>query len=654
MRQRCLGTLAATLCLGLLPTPPAGGNDASGSDAWPLWSGDTQLRGANIYQRRVYPELDGSEFMGGGTVGPPYTQADFDSLAALGANYVNISHPGLYRESPPYDLDEAVQANLDNLLQMVAEADMFAVIAFRTGPGRSEFTFFFDEVGDWFDASYLNDTVWTTQAAQDAWVEMWRHTAQRYRDKEHVVGYDLMVEPNSNEVLFDEWDPQVFTNQYGGTLYDWNQLHPRLTTAIRQVDTMTPILVGAMAYSAVDWLEYLQPTSDPRTVYIVHQYAPISYTHQDVNGTYTYPGLLDLDWDGQEDDQLDRAWLEALLDTVDDFKADHGVPVAVNEFGVVRWVPGAADFMSDQMELFEEHDMNHALWVWDPAWQPLTEENNDFNIRFGPDPPSTDNVSNDLLDAVTGSWDDNTIRPSTTVSTAASIYVPAAAHLSGTGDTHWRTDVQIKTLGDTQASFSIALLEADQDNSSPSTLSFTLAPGNSRRFEDLLSDLFAFTGSGALRITPVSGRILLSSRTYNAVTGGTYGQYIAGFTRDEAIRFGSDAEIIQLTRSADSSTGYRTNLGFVNVTAQTISVQVELYLADGSYLGTRPYPLAPYGQSQVSDIFGKVGAGEVADGYAVVRTTTQAGALLAYASVIDNLTGDPIFIPAQVVSPGTL
>ena len=39
----------------------------------------------------------------------------------LGANYVNISHPGLFGEDPPYVLDEAVQDNLDRLLDMIAK-----------------------------------------------------------------------------------------------------------------------------------------------------------------------------------------------------------------------------------------------------------------------------------------------------------------------------------------------------------------------------------------------------------------------------------------------------------------------------------------------------------------------------------------------------
>ena len=285
---------------------------------------------------------------------------------------------------------------------------MFAVISARTGPGRSDFTFYWDGAGDWFDESYLNDSMWQDQAAQDAWVAMWAYTAQRYQDNPIVVGYDLMVEPNSNEVgshalydALDIWDPDEFYSAYGGTLYDWNQLYPDITTAIRQVDTDTPILIGGNGYSAVDWLPYIEPTGDPRTVYTVHQYEPFAYTHQEPPATNTYP-----------DGQFNQTWLSNLLSTVNDFKTTHGVPVSVNEFGVVRWVPEAAAFMDDEMELFQQHGMNHALWVWDPAWEPWTQEVDEFNFRHGPDPNNhTDVASSDLMDVIVEHWGRNTVWP---------------------------------------------------------------------------------------------------------------------------------------------------------------------------------------------------------------------------------------------------
>lgn len=397
--------------------PPESPQLADKMELWDMKTGP-HLRGANLWQRRVWPELDGPDFMGPGPVGPPFTQEDFDRLAALGCNYVNISHPGLFTETSPYRVDKDIQENLDTLLAMIAKADMFAVISFRTGPGRSEFTFVSEDLGDWFDESYLNDSVWQDKEAQDAWVAMWQYTAERYKDNPIVAGFDLMVEPNSNETgshcvydRLDIWDPEEFYDEYGGTLYDWNQLYPRIIDGIREVDENTPILVGGNGYSGIEWLPYLKVVRDKRVVYMIHQYLPTQYTHQNYTSIKcSYPGMCDVDWDSQKE-QLGRAWLEDLLSIIDTFTARHNVPVAVNEFGATRWVPGAAEFMDDEMGLFEEKGMNNALWEWQ-VWEPFSAKVNYFNFLFGPDLHNTTEVPNALKDVITKYWNQNTVRPS--------------------------------------------------------------------------------------------------------------------------------------------------------------------------------------------------------------------------------------------------
>jgi hypothetical protein len=387
-------------------------------DKWSLWTNGTQLRGANVHQWRVYPELVGTEVIGPGPVGPPLTQADFDAMSAMGANYVNLSVPGMFTINPPFELDQGVLDNLDDVLEMIANADMFAVISYRTGPGRTEFTFFWDEVNDWFGEEYLNDTIWCDQAAQDAWVAMWQATAEHYRDHPIVVGYDLMVEPNANEVgcdalndNLDIWEPDEFLAEYGGSLYDWGQLYPPITDAIRAVDIETPIIIGGMGYSAVDWLPYVKPTGDPRTVYAAHNYMPYVYTHQYPDDPYEYPGYYDLDWDDVDDD-FNRAWLDDWLTTVDDFMAEHDVPVVINEFGGTRWNPGLAAFMDDQMALFEERGLNYAFWEWPSSWEPFVSDVNAFNVLFGPDPGNNQPVEmSELIEVVRKYWGRNTVRP---------------------------------------------------------------------------------------------------------------------------------------------------------------------------------------------------------------------------------------------------
>ena len=69
-------------------------------------------------------------------------------------------------------------------------------------------------------------------------------------------------------------------------------------------------------------------------------------------------------------------------------------------------------------------------------------------------------------------------------------------------------------------------------------------------------------------------------------------------------------------------------------------------------LGIRDATLRPYEMDQYDKIFDDVGAGTVNNGYAVVRVTTEDGKVLAYASVVDNRSGDPVYVQAQPVIGG--
>jgi hypothetical protein len=232
---------------------------------------------------------------------------------------------------------------------------------------------------------------------------------------------------------------------------------------------------------------------------------------------------------------------------------------------------------------------------------------------------------------------------------AQTLYIPAAAHSAGVGGAQWRTDVEVLACGDNQASFTIELLRANQANPSPAQVSFTLSPVASRRYQDLLGSSFSYSGSAGLRLTATSGSIIANSRTYNNDPQGTYGQFIPAFPESEAISFGKDAALIHLSRSSSTSTGFRTNIGFLNINNQTTRVEVELYRAGGSLYGTLVYILQPFEYRQINDIFDDVGAGNVTDGFAIVRTTTAGGRFFAYASVVDNQSADPVYVsPAEI------
>ena len=226
------------------------------------------------------------------------------------------------------------------------------------------------------------------------------------------------------------------------------------------------------------------------------------------------------------------------------------------------------------------------------------------------------------------------------------LFITAAAHVSGAAETDWRTDLEIYNPGTQQAGYEISLLEKNQSNLSPATVGFSLVSGMAVRYDDILHSVFDFTGSAGLRITATNGEVVAISRTYNQTSLGTYGQFIGSDVEANAIEAGQEGRIIQLTHNRSNNTGYRTNVGFLNCTTETIAVRAELYTSDGDRLGTRSYDLEPLMFSQKDRIFEQVTDEDVDDGYVVVTTTTPGGRFFAYASVVDNRTGDPVYIPA--------
>ena len=229
---------------------------------------------------------------------------------------------------------------------------------------------------------------------------------------------------------------------------------------------------------------------------------------------------------------------------------------------------------------------------------------------------------------------------------AQQLYVPAAAHVSGLAGTRWRTDLEVKASGSGPATFTLEMLRERTENSAPPSESFTVAPGASIRLVDVVSQVFGVTGNGALRLTATGGAILATSRTYNDSPSGTYGQFIPALPAESASVADESYAILQLS----ATNAYRTNLGLVNATGLRTTVDVDLYRADGVQLGSTQVVLRAFEMRQLPGVFSSVTAQAVPAGFALVRSETEGARYFAYASLVDNLSGDAIFLPAQLDS----
>jgi len=136
----------------------------------------------------------------------------------------------------------------------------------------------------------------------------------------------------------------------------------------------------------------------------------------------------------------------------------------------------------------------------------------------------------------------------------------------------------------------------------------------------------------------------VASRTYNDQgEAGTYGQFIPAFSTDRALTTGEEGVLLHLARTAR----FRSNVGGVNLSNAWVTLDIAAYDSNNALLGTKSYSLQPFEHFQVNGFLDQFTTQAVQDAYAVAVSSTTQARYLVYASIVDNTTGDPIFIPPQ-------
>jgi PKD repeat protein len=230
---------------------------------------------------------------------------------------------------------------------------------------------------------------------------------------------------------------------------------------------------------------------------------------------------------------------------------------------------------------------------------------------------------------------------------AYNLIIPAAAHSNNA----WQSDLDLYNVGAVPASVDIALLKPGQANLSPAAMNVAVLPGQTLRIPDILGAMLP-AANAALGIRFCSGAALVNSRFYNIGTPktGTFGAIVPALPPSAAITPTTRGVFHHLTYSPDPRAGYRVNLGFANASPFSVSVTVRLYGDDSALIGTKTLSVRAYEQSRLDKIHQTLATGPVTHGAMTVEVNTPPGALLhAYALLIDNLSGDPAFMAAELV-----
>jgi len=179
----------------------------------------------------------------------------------------------------------------------------------------------------------------------DYFIKVWSQISSRFKNNSSIFGYDLINEPIEDELPTEELN-NVTTQSNDAKV-------------IRKIDRKTPIIVEA---ESNDFASFT-PINIANVIYEAHMYSPHAYTHQGINNnsSYTYPGVIDGTYYNED-------VLKKILKPVRDFQLKFKVPVYIGEFSAVRWAPGAAHYIGDCIDIFEQYGWNwtyHAFGEWD-------------------------------------------------------------------------------------------------------------------------------------------------------------------------------------------------------------------------------------------------------------------------------------------------
>ncbi len=225
--------------------------------------------------------------------------------------------------------------------------------------------------------------------------------------------------------------------------------------------------------------------------------------------------------------------------------------------------------------------------------------------------------------------------------------VPTVVHTPGLNQTLWKTDLRIFNPGDQGAEVTIDYLPENSNNTQIGiqTISFVLGPKQTSAFDDVA---LAFPGNhgdstkGSLRMTfgeGTEGTPVLMSRTYNDTPGGTFGQYVPGVAAANP-----SGQFLYLTGLSENDS-FRTNIGLVNLESQLANdLAFTLYDEQGNQIGeTFTRDVLPFSSTQIVRVARVAGISDDLDTFSL-RISPDGARVVAYASVVDNVTGDPVYL----------
>lgn len=236
-------------------------------------------------------------------------------------------------------------------------------------------------------------------------------------------------------------------------------------------------------------------------------------------------------------------------------------------------------------------------------------------------------------------------------SDATDAVFPIVGRVPGANATFYRTDVALLNRSGESTSVVLEFYPAGSGgNAGPSAIATVALDSDEQEVltgDELQNLLGLGDGIGALRVISPQ-HVHAVARIYNdqrTAGHGTFSQFVPAQSGTQNRTSG----VLPMLANAQAATGagYRTNIGWFNAGPNQVTVTWAARNSSGTIFAAATQVVAPResGQTEINHMFPGIGLPPLDNLY--MSFTTTGGPLYVYASVVDNVNGDGIFIPAQ-------
>lgn len=237
--------------------------------------------------------------------------------------------------------------------------------------------------------------------------------------------------------------------------------------------------------------------------------------------------------------------------------------------------------------------------------------------------------------------------PVTDLGSDSTMVFPVVARTEGANGTVWRSDLRIFNAS-TRREAELRLLlvpDADDETLAHRQTEVVVPHRSVLRLDDVVAARFGLeSGRGSLLVQDPQGEVNHgSSRTYTLAEQGTFGQLIPALVGRLRSTGAGEAPLVLLPLGGHDR---RVNVGCTEVAGALATVAVTLIdSTTGIALGPSSFHIVEAHRNlQINGVLPDHELPSGADPYLTVTVVNGTGRVVAYASVVDNGTGDAVFI----------